>query len=113
MRLFLIATADDGPIQVTGSQLGTMQLNGCCLVAYEIETTDKIKHFRFASSPPLSLEREAASIRYLAAESFLVSLWPEIKERIEGETRLGVPGVLDNPGLTFDRAWRAYACPLS
>jgi hypothetical protein len=85
MRLFLIATADDEPIQVTGSELGTIQLNSCCLVAYESETADGKKQFRLASSRPLSPEREAALIRYLAVEGFLISLWPEMKERIEDE----------------------------
>jgi hypothetical protein len=85
MRLFLVVTADDEPIQVTGSELGTIQLNGCCLVAYESETGNGEKRFRLASSRPLSPEREAALIRYLAVEGFLVSLWPEMKERIEDE----------------------------
>jgi hypothetical protein len=85
MRLFLVAAGDDEPIQVTGSELGNIQLNGCCLVAYESESVDGKRQFRLASSRPLSPKREAALIRYLAVEGFLVSLWPEMKERIEDE----------------------------
>ena len=43
-------------------------------------------NFELTSSRPLSPEREAELIRYLAVEGFLVSLWPEMKERIEDET---------------------------
>lgn len=86
-RLLLVATAEDGaPIQVDGTELGCVQLNGCYLVAYECETPDGRKQFRLASSRPLSPEREAALIRYLALEGFLGSLWPEMKERLQQET---------------------------
>lgn len=85
-RLFLIATEDDGlPMEINGAELGSIQLNGYCLVAYESENPDGKKQFRLASFRPLTSEREAALIRYLAAEGFLGSLWPEIKERIEDE----------------------------
>jgi hypothetical protein len=86
-RLLLIATADDGlPIQVDGTELGCVQLNGYYLVAYECETPDGRKQFRLASPRTLTPEREAALIRYLALEGFLGSLWPEMKERLRTET---------------------------
>ena len=85
-RLFLIATEDDGlPMETNGAELGSIQLNGYRLVAYESETPDGKKQFRLRSWRPLTPQREAALIRYLAAEGFLGSLWPEIKERIEDE----------------------------
>ena len=86
-RLLLIATADDGlPIQVDGTELGSIRLNGYYLVAYERETPDGRKQFRLASVRTLTPEREAALIRYLALEGFLGSLWPEMKERLREET---------------------------
>jgi hypothetical protein len=86
-RLLLIATEDDGsPIQVDGTELGHVQLNGYYLVAYERETPEGRKQFRLASSRELTPEREAALIRYLALEGFLGSLWPEMKERLQEET---------------------------
>ena len=86
-RLLFIATADDGlPIQVDGTELGCVQLNGYYLVAYERETPDGRKQFRLASPRTLTPEREAALIRYLALEGFLGSLWPEMKERLREET---------------------------
>jgi len=85
-RLLLIATADDGSsIQVDGTELGCVQLNGYYLVAYERETPEGRTQFRLASSRTLTPEREAALIRYLALEGFLVSLWPEMKERLQQE----------------------------
>ena len=87
-RLLLIATADDGSsIQVDGTELGSVQLNGHYLVAYERETPAGRRQFRLASSRTLSPEREAALIRYLAHEGFLVSLWPEMKERLQEEAQ--------------------------
>ena len=84
--LFLIETEEDGlPTKVNGAELGSVQLNGYCLVAYESETADGKKEFRLASRRPLTPQREAALIRYLAAEGFLGSLWPEMKDRIEDE----------------------------
>jgi len=92
-RLLLIATADDGSsIQVDGIELGSVQLNGYYLVAYERETPDGRKQFRLTSSRALSPEREAALIRYLALEGFLVSLWPEMKERLQEETEWAFMG---------------------
>jgi len=86
-RLLLVATADDSPpIDVDGVELGSVQVNGYYLVAYERETSDGRKQFRLASSRTLTPEREAALIRYLATEGFLVSLWPEMKERLREET---------------------------
>jgi hypothetical protein len=86
IRLFLMATADGGPPdQVNGAELGRIQLNGDYLIAYECETPNAKKQFRLASYRTLSPEKEAALIRYLAMEGFLVSLWPEMKERIEEE----------------------------
>jgi hypothetical protein len=86
-RLLLVATEDDGsPIQVDGTKLGYVQLNGYYLVAYERETPDGRKQFRLSSSRTLTPEREAALIRYLALEGFLGSLWPEMKERLQDET---------------------------
>jgi hypothetical protein len=86
MRLFLTATADEGPpIEVNGAELGRIQLNGYYLIAYESELLDGRKQFRLASFCELSPKREAALIRYLALEGFLVSLWPEMKGRIEEE----------------------------
>ena len=52
---------------------------------YGSETSDAKKQFRLASYRTLSPEKEAALIRYLTMEGFLVSLWPEMKERIEEE----------------------------
>jgi hypothetical protein len=87
IRLLLIATADDvPPIHVDGVELGSVQLNGYYLVAYERETPGGRKQFHLASSRPLTPEREAALIRYLALEGFLGSLWPEMKERLQEET---------------------------
>ena len=84
--VFLEALGDDGPpVELEGSEIGSIQLNGYYLVAYERETPDGKKQFRLASSCRLNPEREAALIRYLSAEGFLVSLWPEIKERIAEE----------------------------
>ena len=86
-RLLLAATVDDGrPVEVDGTKLGSVLLNGYCLVAYERETSDGTKQFRLASSRTLTQEREAALIRYLALEGFLGSLWPEMKERLQEET---------------------------
>lgn len=86
-RLLLVATADDGlPVEVDGIELGSVRLNGYYLVAYERETPDGRRQFRLASSRTLTPEREAALIRYLALEGFLVSLWPEMKERLQDET---------------------------
>ena len=86
-RVLLVATPDDGlPIQVDGTELGYVQLNGYYLVAYERETPDGRKQFRLASSRTLTPEREAALIRYLTLEGFLVSLWPELRERLQEET---------------------------
>jgi hypothetical protein len=86
MRFFLTATADEGPpIEVNGAELGRIQLNGYYLIAYESEMPDGRKQFRLASFYELSPQREAALIRYLALEGFLVSLWPEMKGRIEEE----------------------------
>lgn len=86
IRLLLIATEDDGlPIPVDGIELGRIQLNGYYLVAYEREAPDGKKQFRLASPRPLTPEREAALIRYLALEGFLISLWPEMKERLQKE----------------------------
>jgi len=88
IRLFLMATADDGsPVEVQRAELGRIQLNGYYLIAYESETSDAKKQFRLASYRTLSPEKEAALIRYLTMEGFLVSLWPEMKERIEEEAR--------------------------
>jgi hypothetical protein len=84
--LFWEAMRDDGPpVELDGSEIGCIQLNGFDLVAYERETQDGKKQFRLASSCRLSPEREAALIRYLSAEGFLVSLWPGMKERIQEE----------------------------
>lgn len=86
-RLLLIATADDGSsIQVDGTKLGCVEINGYYLVAYERETPDGRTQFRLASSRTLTPEREAALIRYLALEGFLVTFWPEMKERLQEET---------------------------
>jgi hypothetical protein len=86
LRFLLIATEDDGlPIRVDGTELGCVQLNGYYLVAYERENSDGKKQFRLASPRPLTPEREAALIRYLALEGFLVTLWPEMKERLQKE----------------------------
>ena len=86
IRLLLIATEEDGlPIEVDGIELGSIQLNGHYLVAYESETPDGKKRFRLASMRALTPEREAALVRYLALEGFLLSLWPEIKERLQEE----------------------------
>ena len=86
-RLLLAATADDGlPVQVDGTELGSVRLNGYYLVAYEREAPDGRRQFRLASSRTLTPEREAALIRYLALEGFLGSLWPEMKERLQEET---------------------------
>ena len=85
-RLLLVATEDGPPIQVDGTELGCVQLNGYCLVAYECETPGGRKQFRLASSSTFTQEREAALIRYLALEGFLVSLWPEMRERLQEET---------------------------
>ena len=88
IRLTLVATEDDGtPDEVNGPELGRIQLNGYYLIAYESETIEGNKQFRLACWRPLTPEREAALIRYLALEGFLVSLWPEMKGRIEEETR--------------------------
>ena len=88
LRLFLIATEEDGlPMEINGVELGSIQLNSYCLVAYENESPDGKKQFRLASCRPLTPEREAALIRYLAVEGFLGTLWPEIRERIEDEAR--------------------------
>jgi hypothetical protein len=85
-RLLLVATGHDGlPIEVDGTELGSVRLNGYYLVAYERETPDGKKLFRLASSRTLTPEREAALIRYLALEGFLGSLWPEMKERLQEE----------------------------
>ena len=87
IRLLLIATADDmPPIHVDGVELGSVQINGYYLVAYERESPDGRKQFRLASSRPLTPEREAALIRYLALEGFLASFWPEMRERLQEET---------------------------
>ena len=86
IRLLLIATIDEAaPVEVHGPELGRIQLNGYYLVAYEREAPDGKKQFRLASPRPLTPEREAALIRYLALEGFLVSLWPEMKERLQKE----------------------------
>jgi len=86
-RLLLVATADDGlPVEVDGTELGSVRLNGYYLVAYEREAPDGRRQFRLASSRTLTPEREAALIRYLALEGFLGSLWPEMKERLQEET---------------------------
>jgi hypothetical protein len=86
-RLLLLATADDGlTVEVDGTELGCVQLNGYYLVAYEHETPDGRKQFRLASARTLTPEREAALIRYLTLEGFLASLWPEMKERLHQET---------------------------
>lgn len=85
-RLLLVATADDRvAVDVDGTELGCVQLNGYYLVAYEHEAPGGRKQFRLASARPLTPEREAALIRYLTVEGFLASLWPEMKERIEQE----------------------------
>jgi hypothetical protein len=86
IRLLLIATEEDGlPIEVDGIELGSIQLNGHYLVAYESETPGGKKRFRLASLRSLTPEREAALVRYLALEGFLLSLWPEIKDRLQEE----------------------------
>jgi hypothetical protein len=86
IRLLLMATADGGPpVQVNGAELGRIQLNGYYLIAYESEGANAKKQFRLRSYRTLSPEKEAALVRYLAVEGFLVSLWPEMKERIEEE----------------------------
>ena len=93
IRLLLIATADDmPPIHVDGVELGSVQINGYYLVAYEHESPDGRKQFRLASSRPLTPEREAALIRYLALEGFLGSFWPEMKERLQEETEWAFRG---------------------
>ncbi|MFY9987037.1 MAG: hypothetical protein WAK31_19910 [Chthoniobacterales bacterium] len=87
-RLFLIATEEDGlPMEINGVELGSIQLHGYYLVAYESESPDGKKQFRLASCRPLTPEREAALIRYLAVEGFFGTLWPEIRDRIEDEAR--------------------------
>ena len=92
-RLLLVATADDGaPIDVDGTELGCVKLNGYYLVAYERETPDGRKQFRLASWRTLTPEREAAFIRYLALEGFLGSLWPEMKDRLQEETEWAFQG---------------------
>jgi hypothetical protein len=84
--LLLVATADDPvPVEVDGTELGCVDLNGYYLVAYERETPDGKKQFRLASPRTLTAEHEAALIRYLTAEGFLASLWPEMKERLQEE----------------------------
>jgi len=93
IRLLLIATADDiPPIHVDGVELGSVQLNGYYLVAYERESPDGRKQFHLASTRPLTPEREAAIIRYLALEGFLGSFWPEMKERLQEETEWAFRG---------------------
>jgi hypothetical protein len=85
IRLLLVATEDVLPIEVDGIELGGIHLNGRYLVAYESETADGKKRFRLASMRTLTPEREAALVRYLALEGFLLSLWPEMKERLQEE----------------------------
>jgi uncharacterized membrane protein YedE/YeeE len=85
IRLLLIATDDKPAIQVDDAELGCLQLNGYYLVAYERETPEGKKQFRLVSSRTFTPEREAALIRYLTLEGFLVSLWPEMKERLQEE----------------------------
>lgn len=86
-RLLLVATADDRPsVEVDGTELGCLELNDYYLVAYEREDPTGRKQFRLASARPLTPQREAALIRYLALEGFLASLWPEMRERLEEET---------------------------
>jgi hypothetical protein len=85
IRLLLIATEDEPPIEVHGIELGSIELNGRYLVAYESETPDGKKQFRLASTQALTPEREAALVRYLALEGFVSSLWPEMKERLQEE----------------------------
>jgi hypothetical protein len=86
MRLLLIATEDNGlPVEINGAALGSIHLNGYQLVAYESTAPDGKKQFRLASWCGLTPEREAALIRYLFAEGFLVSLWPDMKDRIGDE----------------------------
>ena len=93
IRLLLIATADDiPPIHVDGVELGSVQLNSYYLVAYERESPDGRKQFHLASTRPLTPEREAALIRYLALEGFLGSFWPEMKERLQEETEWAFRG---------------------
>jgi hypothetical protein len=83
----LVATADDRPsVEVDGTELGCLELNGYYLVAYEREDPAGRKQFRLASARPLNPQREAALIRYLALEGFLASLWPEMRQRLEEET---------------------------
>ena len=86
IRLLLIATEEDGPaIEVDGTELGSIQLNGRYLVAYESESPEGKKQFRLASVRTLTPESEAALVRYLALEGFLFSLWPDMEERIQEE----------------------------
>ena len=86
MRLLLLALSDDTPpVPVDGHELGCLQLNGRFLVAYESTAPDGKKQFRLAAAAALTAHEEAALIRYMALEGFLISLWPEMKDRIEEE----------------------------
>jgi hypothetical protein len=85
MRLLLEGTYEMSPVEVNDTELGHLQLNGYSLVAYECETPDGGKQFRLATEAALTAQQEAALIRYLALEGFLVTLWPDMKDRIEQE----------------------------
>ena len=85
-NLLLTARLDDeSNVEVGGARLGRVQLNGLCLVAYEREDPCGRKRFRLAASTRLSSEKEAALVRYLVLEGFIVSLWADMSTRIEQE----------------------------
>ena len=60
-------------------------LNGLMFRPYEGITASGRRQFRLSSTPELSPEREAATIRYLIDEGLSETMWPQIGKRIEDE----------------------------
>jgi hypothetical protein len=85
-NLLLTAPLDDElNFQISGARLGRVKLNGRWLVAYEQEDPCGRRRFRLAASTWLSSEKEAALVRYLVLEEFIVSLWADKSTRIQQE----------------------------
>jgi hypothetical protein len=65
--------------------LGRFKLNGYSLKAYERETDKGDRQFRLIACPPVTIEREAAFIRYLVNEGFVENVWRGMSKNLEEE----------------------------
>jgi hypothetical protein len=68
-----------------GIYLGRCDLNGRSLEAYECESNKNGTQLRLTSIPTLTLEQEAAFIRYIVNEGLAENIWPGMGKKIAAE----------------------------